>query len=406
MNENQIFIARDKKSGMHVLIRVLPSSELGQPYPPIDSSAFNRLLMAVDVKSLVLAARDLGPMYISEGDLEGRIFLPSQLQQEAEQGIELVPPDLGSLLSECFFDPYAIPTDADGLGYKKIGRTAKKPAKELIDEFDFTEAGDLSYLDSQFRAVIEPLHDWIFARNLLSILMRIGGLYRAGADPDTILEKARFRRVDTNGLKDRFLLGTDTCYAIPIAFNPFYRVEDVIAKAITFDADKICPLYSSLIDDKESFNRAVIEQPLKGRGNEFVKFLTSHEAPLTGDRFDYHEAHPDENKWWYMVISSETNGIPTDDQMQLANRLLQAFDGRLFQPRIVYTGIKMTEMSPEQKPRNMLEAMWLLVRKHPNRYLLTCKRCMRTVLSGTQGGERSFCSNSCRATWSKEHPPK
>ena len=92
--------------------------------------------------------------------------------------------------------------------------------------------------------------------------------------------------------------------------------------------------------------------------------------------------------------------------MQIANRILQAVDGRLFQPRIAYSGVKMAEIAPEQKPRNMLEAMWLLVRNHPDHYLLTCKRCMRTVLSGTQGGERSFCSNSCRATWSKEHSAK
>ena len=31
---------------------------------------------------------------------------------------------------------------------------------------------------------------------------------------------------------------------------------------------------------------------------------------------------------------------------------------------------------------------------------------MRTVLSGTQGGERSFCSNSCRATYCKEQAAK
>ena len=82
------------------------------------------------------------------------------------------------------------------MGYRAIGRTGKKSARELIDDFDFTIAGDLSYLDSQFRAIVEPLHDWIFVRNLLSILMRIGGLYRFGADPDTILEAARFRQVN------------------------------------------------------------------------------------------------------------------------------------------------------------------------------------------------------------------
>lgn len=71
-----------------------------------------------------------------------------------------------------------------------------------------------------------------------------------------------------------------------------------------------------------------------------------------------------------------------------------------------YSGVKMTEIASERKPRNILEAMWLLARNHPDRYLLTCRRCMRTVLSGTQGGERSFCSNSCRATYCKEQATK
>lgn len=107
-----------------------------------------------------------------------------------------------------------------------------------------------------------------------------------------------------------------------------------------------------------------------------------------------------------MVVSSNMVGEAINSQMQLANRLLQAFDGMLFQPQLTYTGIKMEEIAPERKPSNILEAMWLLVRNHPGYYFLTCKRCMRTVLSGTQGGERSFCSNSCRATWSKEHSVK
>ena len=406
MGSHHIFIAKDKKLGMHVLIRIQAVDELGNAYPPINPDTFNELLMARDAKSLVLAARNLGPMYISEDDLANRTYLPSRLQQGIERGIDLVPSDLDGLLSECFFDPYANPAEVDGMGYKEVGRTAKKAARELIDEFDFVNAGNLSYLDSQFRAVIEPLHDWIFARNLLSIVLRIGGLCRTGADPKTILETARFRKVEPASLKERFNMGSATCYAIPIAFNPFYRTGNLLINDVTFDAQKIWPLYNSLTDIKKSFTQAVIDHHLKGDGNEFVKFLTSVEAAQADGRFDNRKNHPEENKWWYLVVSSNIGGKSIGDQMQIANRLLQAVDGRLFQPRVAYSGVKMTEIAPEQKPRNMLEAMWLLVRNHPDHYLLTCKRCMRTVLSGTQGGERSFCSNSCRATWSKEHPSR
>ena len=236
--------------------------------------------------------------------------------------------------------------------------------------------------------------------------MRIGGLYRSGADPDTILEAARFRKVNPMVLKKRFDIDTDTCYAILIAFNPIYRMENLADKDISFDALQFCPLYDSLIDKKNSFSRTAVENHLKGPGNEFVKFLAPLEASRVKNRLDNHESHSEENKWRYMVVSSNTDGEAINNQMQLANRLLQAFDGILSQPQLAYTGIKMAEIAPERKPSNILEAMWLLVRNHPGYYLLTCKRCMRTVLSGTQGGERSFCSNSCRATWSKEHSAK
>ena len=99
MRTNHIYIARDGKSGMHVLVRILAVDDIGVDYPPIDPDNFNKLMMARDVKSLVLAARDLGPMYISADILSRRTFIPSHLQQDIECGFNLIPPDLESLLS-------------------------------------------------------------------------------------------------------------------------------------------------------------------------------------------------------------------------------------------------------------------------------------------------------------------
>lgn len=130
MHTDQIYIARDGKSGMHVLVRILAVDDIGVDYPPIDPDNFNKLMMARDVKSLVLAARDLGPMYISADILSRRTFIPSHLQQDIECGFNLIPPDLESLLSECYFDPYAIPDEIAGMGYRAIGRTGKKAQPE------------------------------------------------------------------------------------------------------------------------------------------------------------------------------------------------------------------------------------------------------------------------------------
>ena len=56
MHTDQIYIARDGKSGMHVLVRILAVDDIGVDYPPIDPDNFNKLMMARDVKSLALAA--------------------------------------------------------------------------------------------------------------------------------------------------------------------------------------------------------------------------------------------------------------------------------------------------------------------------------------------------------------
>ena len=183
-----------------------------------------------------------------------------------------------------------------------------------------------------------------------------------------------------------------------------YRTDTLAISDAPLDIRKAWPLYADLVDIDRPSTRPVIDHRLKGEGNGFIRFLTLLETkqPDGTDR----KGRPEEDRWCYLVVSSDIGVKPVKDQMRIANRLLQAFDGRLFRPRVAYSGVKMAEIAPEQKPRNIMDAMWLLARDHPDRYLLTCRRCMRTVLSGTQGGERSFCSNSCRATWSKEHSAK
>lgn len=67
MRTDRIYIARDGKSDMHVLVRILAVGDIGADYLPIDPDGFNELMMARDARSLVLAARGLGPMLASEG---------------------------------------------------------------------------------------------------------------------------------------------------------------------------------------------------------------------------------------------------------------------------------------------------------------------------------------------------
>lgn len=57
MSTDRIYIAKDGKSGKHVLVRILAIDDIGANYLPVDSNAFNELMMARDTKSLVLAAQ-------------------------------------------------------------------------------------------------------------------------------------------------------------------------------------------------------------------------------------------------------------------------------------------------------------------------------------------------------------
>lgn len=54
MHTDQIYIARDGKSGMHVLVRILAVDDIGKDYLPIDPDDFNKLMMARD-RTLMMA---------------------------------------------------------------------------------------------------------------------------------------------------------------------------------------------------------------------------------------------------------------------------------------------------------------------------------------------------------------
>ena len=209
------------------------------------------------------------------------------------------------------------------MGYREIGRTGKKAARDLIDGFDFSKAEDLSYLDLRFRAVVEPLHDWIFARNLLSIVLRIGGLYRTGADPRPSWSPPGFARSSRRITKDRFDMGPGACFAIPWHTTVLSHRYPLNCRRAPRYPKCLAPLRQPC-RYREAVNiRSAIGHHLKGEGNGFVRFLTL----LRRGSID-RKGRPEENRWCNLVVSSDIDSKPVKDQMQIANRLLQAIDGK------------------------------------------------------------------------------
>lgn len=400
MSSESIFLAMDPRSGMHCIVRPIPIDNLRRPFDPIHPDNLNELLMARDAASLIEAARKLGPMFIGidAHDLDKKVFMPSELQGTGKRKLKLEAPEPERLMNECFFDPYATLVDSSDVGYSPFGRKAKSSTFATAAEHDFLKARDLSHADAYFRYLIEPLHDWVFARNLLSITLRIGGLLRANPDSRDVLSAAGFALSNPATRHQRFMM-QGACYVIPIAFNPFYQKGSLVWNSIKFDADVVWPLYDSITEVARSrATKTIIDHHLKTE--ERVKFLTSVEVnQADGHILLPRDQHDPVNRWWHLVLKAPDGA----SQMEIANTMLRGLDRSLFKPDLAYTGSPMKEIEPAVKPRNLLEALWLLIRDHPGRYLMTCENCHRTILSGTQGSDRRFCSDSCRAAWNKAH---
>lgn len=402
LRTESIHIAMDPRSGMHSIVRLVPVEELDRPFEPVDPDALNSLLMARDVEALVESAARLGAMTVStapDGGLQGKCFKPSELQGGGKRALELEAPDAERLLEECFFDPYAAREGAFGFEFSQAGRIAKAATRRAVETYGFPGARDYSFADDQYRFLIEPIQDWVFARNILSIVLRIGGLLRENPGERDVLTAAGFSRAMPETAHQEDVMG-GSCLVIPIGFNPYFRKGNLLFNDVTFkrNADVIWPLYRSVAGIKKSaLTKQFLNYHLKTE--ESVIFLTAVEAKQIEGSLKARDKRPLIAKWWYMGLR-EQEGY---SQREAADMLLRAFDRALFKPELAYSGEPMREIEPASKPANLLEAMWLLVRDHPGRYLLTCKNCHRTILSGTQGGERRFCSDSCRAAWNKEH---
>ena len=100
----RMYIAQDKRSSMHSLIRFVEAGELNSPREKVDFESANALLMARDPESLVESALKLGPMFVRETDLGDRRLALSQIDGAARKRFRQS--DSTELLAECFFDRY------------------------------------------------------------------------------------------------------------------------------------------------------------------------------------------------------------------------------------------------------------------------------------------------------------
>ena len=404
MRSEALFIARDSRSKAHCLIRVVRPDDLDVPVPIPSANALSDLMMARDVAGLADAAQALGPLRTSSSDLGKLALKPSQVTGGTAP-VALEDPDPTYLWQEAFFDPYSRASDD---GFEAFGRGAKVAAKRAAENRRFSARR--SYSDD-YAFLVEPLADWAFLRSLLSICMRLGGLYRGGAydasqaggDPESaasgLLEKAGFQRIEQR----RTFLPTELdapAYVIPIGFNPFFFPGNAIKNDLLFDASVINPLFDDMTVSHPRAMGLTYVTSLKGeRGIKFVTAMQAGRATggSTLATTAGKEARSVADKWLYLAIE-EGEG---DTQLDLANRLLRGVDALLGRPRVGYAAKWTREISPTY--RDLPEALWARVREHPDHYLMTCENCHRTILATNQGAYRRFCGSSCRSIWNREH---
>ena len=389
----RMYIAQDKRSSMHSLIRFVEAGELNSPREKVDFESANALLMARDPESLVESALKLGPMFVRETDLGDRRLALSQIDGAARKRFRQS--DSTELLAECFFDPYTSSIGGGSVMFEGMGRAPRASADRVVEKYDYiSDCRDFSFLGDHFSLLVEPLQDWVLLRNLLSIVLRLGGTLRAGKSPETLLEDAGFARMERRTLQS--MLATDSPgFTIPVMFNPFFRGGVIVWRDFTYDASAAWPLLQRITEAKSRYLGLANVASLRGCGS--IKFVTGPQAEASDGSFRPIHTRPEESRWMYLVIE-DRGGL---SQKELADMLLDSLDRCRYRPHLSYADGPMVEVSVDYY--DLPSALWGLVRSHPSHYLMTCDNCHRTVFSTTQGPNRRFCSDSCRVTWSKRH---
>ncbi len=394
--DSTIHLALDARTNLHVLVRRVRIEALDRSYAPIEIEALNELLRARDIEALVRAAAELGPMTASQDWLEGWAYKPSDLQGR-HPSIDLQDPDPDLLVHECYFDPFSQSTGDDPWEFDEVGRIARAATKRAAEDYAFSKEEDFSFADGRFVYVIEPLHNWLLMRNLVSIVLRIGAVFSADeGDDSTVLEDSGFRHVEPTSSAARSSMGGPG-FVIPVAYNPSFSQPAI---SLTWKDDKIWPFYMSITEPGQTaVQRALgIARPRHLRGSADVRFLTSVQADQAEASLSIRARADESAKWIYLVLMQPEG----KSQADVADAFLRALDGQFHKAEVRYTGISTSEIKTQAAPTTLAEAIWDVVRYHPSKYLMCCKYCHRTILAGLQGVKASFCSSACRASYNRE----
>lgn len=388
---NNIRIAYDNEATLHTLVRRCQASELGGDYTGIDYEILNDFFRAKDVRALALAVGKLPPLYGGKGGVEAHLRSPESLTNSLASPVE------ERLLGECYFDPTARAGDAPW-SFTETARVARSAVHDVAANYALPSTKDDAFFDGDCLYETEPLHDWLLLRNLLSIAMRIyataAGKTEDGLD-DLLLEVG-FSPVSPTSRAARSNMGADG-YVIPVAYNPFFSRPAIDMR---WDDKVVWPLLSSLVEtDESAWERfAGFSHPRHLKGFPDVRLLTSVQADQARASLALKKAVVSAaDKWMYLALISESG----ETQKSVADRFLRALDAVFGSSLISCGGEQGAENLIISHPDNLPSALWAIVKDHPGRFLLRCRRCDKTIFATTSGGPTRFCSTSCRTAFNK-----
>ena len=389
-------IARDSGTRLHTLVRkVAPNAVEGRARPLPEIEAVNDLFRARDPESVFSAISNLGPFYGQNAQDKDRCH------NAAEFGAERLPrlsaPNADELLKECYLDPFSVGSPLNPWEFTEVGRVAKAAARRVTEKGALPLDVANPFYERGYLYVEEPLHDWLLFRNLVSIAIRICAVSRTAARDGGLaglLTSCGFTHVvpKSKAATERM---ERPSFVIALAYNPFFRRPSI---DLTWDDKKIWP-FSSNITTKDEGRNPVISHVAHLAGDPRVRILTGVEAERTESSLQLRrkvEERPD-IRWLYLMIEADEES----GQLEAANRLLRAVDRLFHTPEVSCGGPMGEELVTSPAPENLPEAIWEIVRHHPDRYLASCKYCHRTFFTARQGAETAFCGSSCRSAYSK-----
>lgn len=401
-----LYISQNKQ-GFHDLVHVIPRTRPGKALSPAPTSLVNSFVQAKKAETLIKVAEGTGPLLTRRLDPGDRpvALSPSEALEGASGLFHPVDPDF--LHVELYFEaPGAGNLVLDGCRRQSNdGYSTKASVRRVAASRDITLCGGLGRLeelareaDDDFLVVVEPVGNYCFARNMLSLAARAMACLSDPAQADPLGE------VGFKTLRDQ-KAGT-RYHVLPIMHNPALNNSPVISLDWlkgSLEYDHIVPLFTACRESKPM----LAEMSLKG--SEHVRFLTAARLCSGGYPVANRKQLLDELDTRIYIGLRQGEGEGRVLLEELVRGILAAFselhdeDGSFLGWDFPMYNTETPGSFPLPECHSTLASLTAALAYHDKTRLLACRQCGNAMLVSPTS-KKAFCSDPCRATYSATGP--